>query len=66
MPSLSSLEFMVDHNAQLVPGFAALSQRLFRAGEWDSLMVPAGPFAHGEALSPLSNALQAGVPLLPV
>lgn len=47
MPSLSSLEFMVDHNAQLVPVFAALSQRLFRAGEWDSLMAPAGPFARG-------------------
>ena len=63
----SGSEFMVNCNTQLVPGFDALSQHLCSyPGERGGLMVTAGSFAQGEAVSPLPNALQAGELLLPV
>lgn len=48
----SSSELVVNHNTQLAPGFASLSLCLCSySGECGSPMLPAGSFAHGEAIS---------------
>ena len=58
---------IINHNTQLVIGFTALTWYLCSyIGEWCSAMTPTGSFAHGDALTPLPNTLQAGEPLLPV